>query len=183
MRFTDQHGRKWSGNIEIRSGYPIRVSPRFEAPLVVPPKYLKYDKEEPNLITIAYEEWVSDIESAHQRWEEHLRKGAIKFYGEKAPEAVADPPAILLNEVGQRPEPVEPVLAALSGNKWILGLSDRKPAWADTYFATPAPKPESMDSEMPMEIRANALAARFPDADAEEVEPIELPNFGGPSQE
>jgi hypothetical protein len=178
MRFTDQHGRKWFGSIEIRSGYPIRVTPQFESPLRVPPRYMAYDPNEPNLITIDYERWVSDLEAAHQRWEDQLRKGAIKFYAEKAPEAIKNPPAVLLDAVGTKPQPVEPILAALSGNKWVLGLSPNKPQWADTYFATPAPRPETFADEMPMEDRAEALRSQFPDADEEDTPAIDLPNFG-----
>lgn len=176
MRFTDQHGRKWSGSIEIRTGYPIRVNPMFRAPLEVPPKYLTYDKQEPNLITINYEAWVEDLENAKRRYEGILRDGAVKFYGEKAPEAIADPPAVLLHEVGSRPDPVEPVLAALSGNKWVLGLSANKPDWASTFFPEPDTSPENLKSEMDPNDRVDQLRGLFPDA--EEDEEIELPSFG-----
>lgn len=135
-RFTDQHGRKWSGIIEIKTGAPCSpLSPiGFNPPLKVPGKYMRFDPLEPSSVFIDYAAWIADLEQGKRLWDRKLVARAQTLYGEQAGKHIRKPPAELLQAVGELPPAVEPVQAAASGNRWILGLSHHKPEWAKKFF-------------------------------------------------
>lgn len=136
QRFTDQHGRKWSGVIEIKSGIPTgALRPLdFKAPLQVPQEFIRYDKLEPNSVRIDYAEWIASLEEARRQWDRKLVSRAQKLFGEDAGKNIKNPPPQLLQAVGPEPKPVEPVQAAAAGNNWVLGLTPIKPKWAKKFF-------------------------------------------------
>lgn len=143
QRFTDQHGRKWSGTIEIASGMPTGpVTPLdFEPPLEVPQEFLKYDPMEPNFVKIDYAEWIASLTRAKAKWEQKLIIRARTLYGEQAGKYIQKPSPELLDMTGPEPSPVEPVQAAAAGNRYVLGLTPLKPKWATKFFPD---KPKAM---------------------------------------
>lgn len=138
-RWTDQHGRTWEGIVDIDSGGPIGpLAPvGWLAPLEPEQQYFRFSTLD-NRLTIDYNQWIKDREGALRTYRNRRARYARKLYGEQAGKMLAldEAPAELDREVGVRPQPVEPVLAAASGNRWILGLSDNKPSWAETFFPT-----------------------------------------------
>lgn len=136
QRFTDQHDRKWSGIIEIKSGLPTGpIRPLdFNPPLDVPQEFIEYDPMEPSSIKIRYEKWIAALEDAKRKWEQRLVDRAQEMFGDQAGKYIKKPTSELLRRVGPEPKPVEPVQAAAAGNKWVLGLTPIKPKWAEKFF-------------------------------------------------
>ena len=121
--YRDQHNREWGGNVEIATGHPCGgpLSPRFQAPLRVPPHYITIDDRRAGRCLIDYPTWVHDLKQASTNY---LNKG--RRYGYEKYGALFDASRPFTEEVllflGPAPRPVEPVLAAKAGNRWVLGL-------------------------------------------------------------
>lgn len=156
--YTDQHGRTWGAVIENRTGDPCGpLEPQFVAPLRPNDKYITINSRRRQLV-IRYADIIRDIEEATAGWDSQLRDYARKNYGTKAPEAIKNPPADLLDLVGPRPkERREPWEAAMQGNKWVLGLTSAKPEWAMEFFPE-----ESVSKSQPFALE---ITRRYPDAD------------------
>jgi hypothetical protein len=148
--FTDQHGRSWYAVIELATGDPCGpLDARFDAPLKVPQKYIKTTKEHGKL-HINYDGWIADIRRANEDYDKQFRAHAIRMFGDKAADAIDNPPPALLDAAGPRPNAWQPVDAAKKGNKWVLGLvpSSAKPPWAKEFFPdVVAPKTAYPDLE------------------------------------
>lgn len=172
MRFTDQHGRKWTGSIELDSGLPSGpIRPfDFEPPLPVPQEFIEYNKLEPNNIRINYAKWLAALEEAKRRWEQKLINRAERMYGDQAGKYIKNPSQELLAAVGPEPLPPEPVQAAASGNKWVLGLTPVKPGWAKAFFPDDKPlRPATRTRAVqPIEEDVEEWKDQFPDADEPE---------------
>lgn len=127
QRLTDQHGRKYFAVIEIRSGDPVGpIEPMFQAPLVTPAMYLRKhpDAEKPNDVVIDYARWIQDLETAHADRLKRGRELARKHLG-SAYDPAEPFPVEIEDLLGPAPQPVEPVYAAMQGNRWVLGYSRR----------------------------------------------------------
>ena len=121
QRWKDQHGRRWGGNIEISTGHPVgQLEPQFTAPLLPPAKYVRFDDENHGLV-IEYDPWIADLTRAKREYVEKGRRYGFEKYG-----GLFDPNKPFTEEVllhvGPPPLPVEPVLAAKQGNRWVLGM-------------------------------------------------------------
>jgi len=171
--YTDQHGRPWGAVIENKTGDPCGpLEPQFRAPLRVDDKYITVNSRMRQL-TIRYADIILDIEDALETWNTSLREYARKEYGSQAHEAITNPPPALLDLVGPKPNGLgarEPWEAAMQGNKWILGLSDAKPQWAEPFFT---------EKQIQTAARVVEITATYPDAD-EEVKEETFPQWAGP---
>lgn len=174
MRFTDQHGRKWGGIIEIKTGQPAGpIQPLdFNPPLDVPQHFLRFDPLEPNIIEIDYAAWIRSLEDAKHKWNQRLIDRAQRLYGDQAGKYVKKPSQELLEITGPEPHPVEPVQAAAAGNRWVLGLTPIRPKWADAFFPAEGELRQrrtatvsAIDSDT-----AEAWREQFPDADGDSEE-------------
>ena len=150
MKLMDQHGREWFATIELATGDPTGpVDPRFKAPILPPPAYIKVDsRKEYGRVDIDYDGWAQMLRSAHEHWRRELTQNANRMYGDAAAEKIESPPPPLIDVVGRAPEAVEPVLAAQHGDPWILGLTDERPGWADLFF----PLIEKKATDLPDEL-------------------------------
>lgn len=163
--YTDQHGRAWGAPIENKTGDPCgNFEPQFSAPLRLEDKYIAFNSRM-RRITIRYADKIRDLVEAQNEWDTQMRAYARKEYGDKAGEAMKNPPPGLLDLVGPKPhERREPIEAAMQGNKWVLGLSPLKPEWAREFFPDePVAKRDTFQIE---------TTNRYPDAD-EDHEPDE----------
>lgn len=122
---TDQHGRTWFADVEIRSGYPVGpIRPRFDAPWHPDQSALKVDHEKPTQIRIDYEALLNERLEAHRDYhgraveESASRRWPVPTEGE-----VYSKELQLI--VGKPPAPVEPIVAAMQENSWILGFSKK----------------------------------------------------------
>ncbi len=170
--YTDQHGRRWGAVIEKSSGYPCSLlEPQsWRAPLLAEPKYMSIDAEE-NEVFIDYKTWIADDQQAQNDWNKLLREQAIKLYGQGAvTAALLDPQPELLDIVGPRPTEMKgPLEAAMSGNKWILGLSDMKPEWAFEFCPVETEITEPGEPD---------IRGKYPDAEVAS----DYPKWAGPSK-
>ena len=150
--YTDQHGRAWGAPIENKSGDPCgNLEPQFSAPLLIEDKYITINSRM-RQIRIRYADKIRDIVEANNEWDTQMRAYARKEYGDKAGEAMKNPPPGLLDLVGPRPlERREPIEAAMQGNKWILGLSPIKPDWAREFFPDEPVRKETFQVEFTRE--------------------------------
>ena len=174
--FRDQHGREYQAVCEQRTGHPTGpLSPTFRAPLHTPKKYIYISDTPRALLYIHYEGWLADLTRAHEDYEVELYTAASAMYADKAAEAVADPPKALIMRVGKGPRPLAPVQAAAAGNKWVLGMSDVKPAAAEKFFPTIA------EAEMRIDA-TTGRATQYVDPFAEAEEEITYPNHYAPGR-
>lgn len=174
--YLDQHKRKWGSAVENKTGEPCGPFEKqgWTAPLQPEPKYMTVDPVE-NTLYIDYEQWVRDIDEAHAYWHARLREAAGQIYGQGAVgEAIKNPQPELLDRVGPQPnQRKEPVEAAMLGNKWVLGLTDLKPAWAYEFF------PDEEEAE-PEEV---IITNKYPDVGEEGVVVTDdYPRWAGPNK-
>lgn len=122
----DQHGRLWSGPVEMKTGH-FCAQPTAEgwtAPLMPEGPYVKIKPFTAELaIEIDYTGWISDLRAAHREWDQNLQRFAQAMYGDAMAQQIETPSPALLREAGPKPFPLEPVIAASQGNLWILGFS------------------------------------------------------------
>lgn len=140
MELVDQHGRTWLAQSEV--GVDSKRRPRiapvgtflpaFTTPydFLPPQKFLRYNPRRPSVIDIDYRGWISEIKAAHQAVKDELVKVATKLYKGEAARFIKEPTEEMVQLVygnGKGPEPPEPVMAAMQGNEWILGLREFDP--------------------------------------------------------
>lgn len=129
--FYDDHtsqrfpkGRPWFSNIDKRSGAPVGLMrPKgWSAPWLPDPTSFKYSEDEPNRFTIDYESILNERLSDHAAYQTMKEAAAVaRGWDPTLPEKQA----VLEALVGKPPLPVEPIAAAMQGNSWMLGLTDR----------------------------------------------------------
>lgn len=126
QKYTDDHGRKWSASIELRSGDPTGViQPNFRAPWYPDQSFLKQDVDDRSKLHIDYEGMLRSRLEAHEEYHRQAIEEATSrswTISEKDGKPVYDQK--LLQIIGPPPKAIEPVIAAMQGNSWILGFSD-----------------------------------------------------------
>ena len=135
QRMIDQHGRRWGADVEIKSGYPTGlIRPEFSAPFLPDQKYLTMNPEDMQDLQIDYERMLRDRREAHETYRREIAR-VCNVRGWDVPEDGAELPFQVTEIVGPPPEPVEPVLAAMQGNSYVLGLTTRVDPRLAHYFA------------------------------------------------
>jgi hypothetical protein len=134
MTLKDRHGREYYAVIEKASGAPTGlVQPLFQVPhpsLIPPQQYMKFPEDRPGLLDIDYAGWESDARAATEEWEQNRAQLIAELPGGK------DNP-MLPRHLGPRPTSPLLVRAMRQGNRWTLGLTDKKPPEAEAFFPTP----------------------------------------------
>lgn len=134
--FTDQHGRIWGAITENKTRHPCApLQPQFQSPFEMFPKYLKVTSA--NSIRIEYQAALNDMDASDAEYDRELRNYATQLYGEKALDAIENPPPQLLALAGERPQRVPRAFieACLQDNQWVLGLNPNVPPWARGHLA------------------------------------------------
>ncbi len=151
--FADQHGRQWGAVVDKQAGQPLGViEPKFTAPFMPHQSHFRFDENEPRFV-IDYPAIIAERKARLKEWEDAGYTFCLAEYGDKAIEAMAHPTPALLRYLGPKPDPFEIAEAAEAGNKWVLGLSDVVPAWAQRFI--PVLHPTAPDTSL----------AAYPDAD------------------
>lgn len=120
----DQHDRPWSSQAENRSGMPTGpLNADFSAPWMPDGKYLIVNPDNVAEVYIDYPKMYRD------------RKGALEEYHGQAVRLASQQgwpvpdrgkySEKVLNALGLPPKPLEPVVAAMQGNPYILGFIDQ----------------------------------------------------------
>lgn len=124
--------------------------------LDTPPMYMRFKRRDSSRFFIDTAAWIADREFAVEEWRVRLNAEAVAMsagdqgaallgkdpYGLHGPSTVS--PALRLR-VGPPPLSPTPIRALEAGNKYVMGLSDKMPKWAEPYFLPP---PEAL-SEYP----------------------------------
>jgi hypothetical protein len=119
VRFTDQHGRKHGVNVELRTGAPTGHWNFATAPITPPAHCLKIsqDPDDPFKVFIDYDRIIKEGREALDEYERAREK--LLFDKPDMKEIAIE------HEIGRRPSPIEPWIAAKQGCQWTLGLSSR----------------------------------------------------------
>lgn len=171
--YSDQHGRVWGANIENKTGDPCGpLEPQgWSAPILPPERFITINSRQRQLF-IRYDDIIRSIDQGNSEWFDSLREHALKMYGMKAAAAIEEPPPELLDMVGPKPKARREIWeAAMDGNKWILGQTPNKPAWADEFF------PPSAVVKAAKEIKPTR---HYADVD-EETPKAKYPRWTGPA--
>ena len=172
---VDQHGREWETTLDFIANGPCGpINPKFDAPLRVHTKYLRFQPNKASLLIIDYDQWITDVEIAWKDWDQRLYDDAILLFGTAGPKMYKERAPELLRHTGPHPEHVELIKAAKAGNKWVLGL--KKPN-GEAY-----PMPEWAAQFIP---KKEEIAEEFPDVDEygdveEQYDPKALPKSENP---
>lgn len=133
-RFTDtNHGRRWSAIIDKRSGGVIgKMQPLgWRAPWSPDQAFFRFSEDEPNVFTIDYQAMLDSRLAAHEQWHAEFRSTAHKR-GWNPDDA--EKLNSLIELIGPKPLPIEPIVAAMQGNSWILGLSQKVDARVESFL-------------------------------------------------
>jgi len=119
----DQFDRQWSFQVDNKSGMPVTpLHADFQAPWMPDPQYMRVNPRNPAELYIDLEAMFRDLRVALARY----HRGAIQW----AKEHKVDAPTLgnysdtVRNGYGGPPRAIEPVVAAVQRNRWILGLTD-----------------------------------------------------------
>jgi hypothetical protein len=116
----DQHDREWTTMVDLKSGMPTgQIVPSFQAPFIPDQQYLVVNPDNTSELYIDYE---SMLRHRHMAMENH-HKTAVKMARQRkiAIPQKGDYPEELVEVIGNPPKPVEPVVAAMQDNVYILG--------------------------------------------------------------
>ncbi len=136
MLVTDQHGRSWEGEFDLRTLTWIGPLHLREAspPVDIPLKYVepvkgKNGRNVAGRVVVREERWLKDTLERLVEWKGDMVKRAKAMYPSNYGEMLKQPTRDLLSEVGPGPIDPEFIRAMIAGNKWALGLTDRRPSW------------------------------------------------------
>lgn len=117
-------GRPWSASIDKKSGLPTgNLSPKgWSAPWYPPVTLFRFSDEDPTRFIIAYDELLNERVEAHAEYQTQKEQSAVSRGWDPNSE---EKQAVLESLIGKPPLPVEPIVAAMQGNSWMLGLTDK----------------------------------------------------------
>jgi hypothetical protein len=120
----DQHGREWTATVGTKTGMPTGIiQPSFSAPWYPDHQYMKVNPENTSELFIDYESLLlrrrSRLADFHTLALDIARKKGIPL-----PAKVGEYTDELLGLLPGMPKPVQPVVAAMQGNEYILGLTN-----------------------------------------------------------
>lgn len=118
----DQHGREWTTQISNKSGMPTTlIMPSFQAPWLPDPSWLRVNPDNTAQMWIDYE---TPLRSRTIAWTEYHKRVREFCAAEKLPvPAKGAYSEDIKAALGKGPKPVEPLIAAIQENAWILGFT------------------------------------------------------------
>lgn len=130
--FADQHGRDWRTIIDIRTGHAAApFEPDFTAPWYPDTIYVEHDPADARKVRIAYGKILSHFRDAHDAYEDLRFRVAEEMWGSafitKMGETYEDDDPQLRKKIGSPPSEIAYPEAALEGNRWVLGFTDKVP--------------------------------------------------------
>lgn len=178
--FKDQHGREWAAVKDVFTDAPIGpLAPVGWTPvqyqgrdLIPDNSVMIFDEARSGTFEIDYAKWRRAIETALAMWTQTAGSYAASMYGDKAMDALSDPPPALLNILGPKPMPLDLIDAQAEGNRWILGYPVPRPKWADEFFKDPIVVPgvrrfADAEDEPKAKTRQDHKTGRFKSAEEE----------------
>lgn len=177
MLVTDQHGRSWEGEFDLRTLTWIGPLHLREAapPVDIPLKYVepvkgKNGRNVAGRVVVRYERWLKDTMERVVEWRQDMTKRAKAMYPSNYGDMLKAPSRDLLMEVGPGPIDPEFIRAMIAGNKWALGLTDRRPSWVtDDMLEGAAALKRSFGWREQVDADGDIDPSLYPDADDEET--------------
>lgn len=131
--FTDQHGRKWHGQVEKSTGYPVgQIHPLgWHAPFIPPQgtDTFKYSADDPTKFTINYEFLLDERHRAIEQLDKDRELAAVnRGWAPDDPEKQE-----ALDKICGRRDAVkrpEIIVACLKNDAYMLGFSNTPSRWA-----------------------------------------------------
>lgn len=125
-KMTDHHGRRFAATLDKSNMTPVGQGPRpdgWRAPWMPGQEWFRYheDEENPLRFRIDYQGMLAERVRAHEQYRAEWEAFAVSNGWDPADESVA---GRIIAKVGKKPLPVELIVAAMQGNKYILGLTD-----------------------------------------------------------
>ena len=135
LRLRDQPERTWLTCIEKRNGGQCGLmvcehrTPKNHAPPWLPDqRYFRFDPDDPGRFSIDYTSMLADRKRAHDDYHARaVEEATAREWQVPEKPGYGEPYKYefkLTQIVGRPPKPLEPIVAAMQGNSWILGLSD-----------------------------------------------------------
>jgi hypothetical protein len=143
QRYRDQHNRRFGATVENKTGDPVgTIDPvgGWSAPWMPHPKYLELARDEDGQLEVGRLYWnygrlLKDIRDEQRDNRARLEFYAQAMYGESAGEKIEKPPAALLRLLKYVPQHPQVVLAAMKGDRWLLGMEKGEcPEYLRPYF-------------------------------------------------
>ena len=187
MMWVDQFGRKWSGVFEMTpkpgpdgrsvvawiSIHPYGWSPPVDIPPhVLEPAFDEAGEQILGHLRVNFAKWKGENATHRRAWVDRLQLSAKRMYPNNYGEAIQNPSTDLLIEAGPAPIALAFIEAAEVGNKWALGLTDRRPAWVtDAMLDGRDALKRATGWRSEAEVVGVADPAKYPDAE-ETAEPV-----------
>lgn len=119
----DQHGREWTAQVGTKTGMPTGIiQPSFSAPWYPDHQYMRVNPENTSELFIDYEALLlrrrARLTDFHNLALDIARKKGLPL-----PAKVGEYSDELLGLLPGMPKPVQPIVAAMQGNEYILGLT------------------------------------------------------------
>lgn len=125
-KMWDQHNRRHAAVLDKSNGIPVGRGPNpdgWRAPWMPGQEWYRYleDDTNPMRFRIDYEGLLNERVAAHERYDAEWEAFATSNgWDPKDPDVAGR----IIAKVGMRPLPIELIVAAMQGNKYILGLTD-----------------------------------------------------------
>ncbi|HUR55045.1 MAG TPA: hypothetical protein VMZ71_13010 [Gemmataceae bacterium] len=120
-KMRDQHDRLYGVTIDTRTGTPIGMGPKplgWKAPWMLSQEWARYDRDDPMRFTWDYEGALNDRIAAHELYDQQYEDFCTKRGWDPTDESKKGQ---VTSVIGVRPQPIELIVAAMQGNKYILG--------------------------------------------------------------
>ena len=142
MFWEDKHGRQYYASMDVKTRLPATplIADNWKAPIMPPAQFFRFDPKRAGVCWIDYEGWEDFAVSQQRAHDDDVREFAQKMFPNTWAREIAEHNPLLYEKAGKPPIHVELIRAAAAGNKWVLGLSPKKPAYVSeggTWF-TPA---------------------------------------------
>lgn len=122
-RGQDQHGRTWFIQIDKRSGGTVSVQPDFRAPWYPDIQYVLVNPENTSQVYIDYDALLASRQDAWEARHEQMLDWARRLHRSAMPPKYEYDEELLAAVGGRALKPMEPVVAAMQENSYILGFT------------------------------------------------------------
>lgn len=145
----DQHGRQWSCSLEQKSGYPTGlISPLFQSPWRPPqnPAFFVINPDNISELYLDYGAMFAEAKASNATFHKRAVRAASKkgwpmpIRGQYTDDVI--------DALGAPPAPVEPIVAAYQGNRYILGQCDGCSRYSNDCVCAAGFKPPKPDPRL-----------------------------------
>ncbi len=128
----DQHGRMWHMQVGLKSGMPVGlITPGFGAPWQPDHQYLVVNVDNPSEMWIDYGSMLASRHAQREAFHKRALQWAAK--NQRPAPRKDDYSDELVGALGSPPRFIQPIVAAMQENAWILGMTFTEDARVSPY--------------------------------------------------